>query len=219
MVAITKRDTAYTPECQAGALQLQLNSQYQKLEAERLCYQPEALPKTQHEYIIRCESSKVWQESCVGAGGEVCHVAASVYGRYGGDSSEDATYNWDADICIPVPCKKGNNIKLYEEYFVGYICPLAGLTKCKMDVICGKAPAKVGFIIGMIILALVLANLIGFAGFLLYKRYMAHRNTEAGSPDAAPFAEYSELAQYEKEDDAFISDTSGIDDEEEHSIN
>jgi hypothetical protein len=219
MASATKRDSYSTSACEAGSLQLELDNEFQVQQAQRVCYDPQPVPKANHEYMIRCSSSSAWASACKKAGGDVCQIKASVFGKYGGDSNEDATYKWETDMCVPVACKKGDNIKQYINYFENVLCPIAEFTQCSMSLTCGGASAKSIVIVASILGALAVISLIGIAGYFTYTRYYITRTPTPASGEAATFSEYSELAQYEE--DEFINDTSGtqLDGEEEHPIN
>lgn len=208
----------FSPDCRAGSLQLQTNAHFQDEENKRVCFEPEPVPKVTGEYISRCNSSEAWEKACAAAGGEVCFMKASYFGRYGGVSTEEATYRWETDICIPQACKKGSNLKQATSYFIDTLCPLYDFTKCSMTFTCKNLSARTAVIVGATLGALsiigILSVLIYFVYHRYYMPYSTPMETSAGAPSSA---EYSELAQYEEEDDAFINDHAEA--EEEHSLN
>jgi len=203
-------------------MKMRNDAEFSKLDGERECEEPKAASSDGQKYTIACPTTKAWVDSCKKAGGEVCLIKASLYGKLTADDPKQATYTVKAETCVPKPCKKGDNIAQFKSYFINVVCPITGGKNCQMDFTCGS---RTGFYVGLVFLsigAIFLAGLlIAGAGYIIYKRYFSHylltSNNGSGS---APFAEYSELAQYEQEDESFISDTSGADEqEEEHSIN
>lgn len=217
-----KRDTLYTSDCTEASAKMNNDNEYSKLQRERECEDPKAESSDGQKYTIACPTTKAWTDSCKKAGGDVCVIKVGVYGKLSPNDPKEATYTLTAESCVPKPCKKGDNIAQFKSYFVNVVCPLSGGKNCKMDFTCAS---RTGFYVGLVFLsigAIFLAGLlIAGGGYLIYKRYFSHYwLTANNSSGNAPFAEYSELAQYEQEDESFISDTSGADDqEEEHSIN
>ena len=216
-VVSSKRD--FSEDCRAGSLQLETNAAFQAEENSRVCFAPEPVPKTTDEFIIHCNSSENWENKCKAAGGEVCNLKASVFGRYGGESTQDATYRWDVDTCVPVACKKGSNVPEATRYFTDVWCPLMQLTKCTMTLACGRSSGKSVIIVGATLGALSITALLSVLIFFLYQRYYRPYSTPVDTTTGAPSsAEYSELAQYEQ-DDAFISDHGAVEGEEQHALN
>jgi len=213
-----KRDSLFSSDCTDAAVKMRNDVEFGRLEDERSCNDPKADSVNGLKYTVKCPTTQKWAEACKRAGGEVCVINVSLLSKLSSSSPQQATFLVEANSCVPKPCKKGDNINEFKNHFVNVVCPLNGATNCKMNFTC---KSNAGFVAGMIFLSLAIITMIGAAGFLIYKRYFSHYSlTSGGLTSTAPFAEYSELAQYEQEDEAFISDTSGIDgQEEEHNIN
>lgn len=215
----TKREATVTTACSQGLERLKANVVFQLYDSQRQsqCEGPVQNPKTPSEFSIRCNGTQLWMDACSTAGGDVCAMNAQGHGRYGGEVDEH-DYIVYSLLCVPLACKKDENINDYIWEQTKVWCPTYGFKACKMSVNCGHVPSSMTAPIVLALLGfLVLIGGILAVVYLVYTRYYANRVQPDASEPSSAFSEYSELAQYE-EDDVEIHDSSigeDVNDEEE----
>lgn len=212
-----------TTACTAGLKQLEQDPVFQLHDGLRqnMCEGPYPDPKAPTEYAIRCNGTRAWADACSNAGGDVCAMNAKGHGKYGGTDPVEHDYIVYSLLCIPLSCKKDENIKEYIWEQTKVWCPTYGFKACSMSVTCGHVPSKMT---GPIVLALfgflLLVGGILCVVYFVYTRIYANRAQSIPEVPAG-LGEYSELAQYEEEDEVAIEDDSINtlqNDEEEHPL-
>lgn len=196
-----------TSACLNGLHKLENDPIFQLFDAQRYgqCEAPVEGPTG--ERTIRCNASRTWMDACNNAGGDVCAMNAKGHGRYTGMDDGEHDYLLYTLLCVPLSCKKDENIRDYIWNITKSWCPTFGFSACTMNVNCNHIPSSKTIPIVFALLGfLTLAGGILTAVYLIYTRYY-RASSEPHVETGAPFAAYSELAQYEQ-DDIDIDDSS-----------
>lgn len=212
----TKRDVKVTTACLDALKKMESDATFSREEAKRKCADPEANPKKPDDFTITCNASSSWLSACNSAGGDVCAMEAKGHGKYGGDATNEGDYLVHSLLCVPLACKKDDNIRDYIWDRTKVWCPTYGFKACSMTINCNHVPPSKTLPIVLALFGfLTLVGGILALVYVVYSRYRANTTYTEDLQVAEPFIEHDELSHNETGDVEIDDNSLGHDGEEE----